>query len=281
MLQALLGRLKTYSLTTNLDAVESELLRVEALIGRLASAKSEIAAAESFLRTMEDSGTRAPGDGADESAPPSRPRPEIASELRGVTSRLEELTGRYNMALGEIRAMGDPAILGSEKLAAEAELAVQKMQFDALTLAVDTLRASSAELQSRFSPLLSETAGSIVRRLTGGRYDKLAFDKALEATAKTSDETVSRSILALSAGTADQIWLALRLSIVGLVLPREDACPLILDDALSNFDDRRAALALDYLKELASERQILLFTCHGREGAHFADAPDVNVVRFA
>ena len=41
----------------------------------------------------------------------------------------------------------------------------------------------------------------------------------------------------------------------------------MLDDALANFDDARMALALETLEELGQERQILLFTCHGREAA--------------
>ena len=65
----------------------------------------------------------------------------------------------------------------------------------------------------------------------------------------------------------DQLYLAVRLAVCQLALPEEDPSPLVLDDALINFDDARMALALDCLKDLARERQILLFTCHGREGA--------------
>ena len=40
-----------------------------------------------------------------------------------------------------------------------------------------------------------------------------------------------------------------------------------LDDALADFDDGRMALALETLEEYARGRQVLLFTCHGREAA--------------
>ena len=43
--------------------------------------------------------------------------------------------------------------------------------------------------------------------------------------------------------------------------------PVLLDDALCAFDDKRMGLALALLKELGAERQILLFSCHGREAA--------------
>ena len=81
------------------------------------------------------------------------------------------------------------------------------------------------------------------------------------------DGLLPRRALALSQGTADQLYLAVRLAVCDLVLPGEDPCPLVLDDALANFDDARMALALETLAELGKQRQILLFTCHSRERA--------------
>ena len=281
ILQPLENHLMSLSLNVDLGSVESELLRIEALMNKLAESGAELAATENYLRAVTDTVGDKPAEDSDvEALSPARSRQTITTDLTAATARLEDLGSRYNMALGEIRAMGDPAILGSEKKAAEAELLEQRAQLESLTLAVETLRDAHTELQTRFSPLLSETAGKFIQRLTGDRYEKLVFDKSLDAAAKTRDDTVSRSALALSAGTSDQLYLSLRLAIVELVLPEKNACPLILDDALSNFDDTRAQLALDYLKELAGTRQILLFTCHGREGAYFSGDPDVNVIRF-
>lgn len=265
---SLTEKLSSYAIGGDRLGINRELDRIESLLEKLSAAKAEIQAAESYLKTIREADTAA---GSDSEPPPAptRSRQEIAAELQAVTGRHEDLTRRYNIALGEIRALGDPVILGSEKIAAEALLDEHRAQYDALSLAVEALKDANSELQSRFSPLLSETAGRIIGRLTGGRYEKLTFDKTLDAFAKTTDEAVSRNILALSAGTADQIYLALRLAVCELVLPAENPCPLILDDALTNFDDRRAGLALSYLAELAEKRQILLFTCHGREAAFF------------
>ena len=60
----------------------------------------------------------------------------------------------------------------------------------------------------------------------------------------------------------DQLYLALRLAICDLLLP--DA-PIVLDDVLVYFDDERALLALETLREMSKSRQILLFTCQNRE----------------
>jgi uncharacterized protein YhaN len=118
-----------------------------------------------------------------------------------------------------------------------------------------------------------------MERLTGGRYEKVSLDRELRAAAQREGELMPRSVLALSQGTADQLYLAVRLAVCQLVLPGEEPCPLILDDALANFDDGRMALALDCLAQLARERQILLFTCHSREGAWAEGRENVRVQR--
>ena len=81
-------------------------------------------------------------------------------------------------------------------------------------------------------------------------------------TAGAQSEATLRSPLWRSDGTADQLWLALRLALSETLAP--DA-PLILDDALVRFDDRRLQTALEVLAELSRNRQILLFTCQSRE----------------
>ena len=74
----------------------------------------------------------------------------------------------------------------------------------------------------------------------------------------------------------DQLYLAVRLAVCDLCLPQRP--PIVLDDALADFDDGRAAQGLALLRELAEEQQVLLFTCHGREREQLKGAPDVTVL---
>ena len=64
--------------------------------------------------------------------------------------------------------------------------------------------------------------------------------------------------------------LAVRLAVCDMVLPADH--PLILDDALTSFDDERMEAALRYLMEISRQRQILLFTRQEREGQYLAQA---------
>ena len=84
----------------------------------------------------------------------------------------------------------------------------------------------------------------------------------MRVTVHPTGSTTDRSLSYLSGGTVDQLYLALRLAICDLLLPD---CPIILDDALVYFDDERLRVALEVLRELGRQRQILLFTCTDRE----------------
>ena len=79
--------------------------------------------------------------------------------------------------------------------------------------------------------------------------------------------TVDGRILGIdqvSAGTQDQIYLALRLAIMDCLSP-DEKLPLILDDAFARYDEDRLEQVLRILAGEAEERQILIFTCQNRE----------------
>ena len=171
------------------------------------------------------------------------------------------------MALGELKSTGDLAELAVRREAAREELDRRQTEYAALEIALKALDAAHAGLQARFSPALNHLAGDYLAKLTGGKYDKVSLTRQFEALAEEAGGLQPRRALALSQGTADQLYLAVRLAVCQLVLPQEEPCPLVLDDALANFDDSRMAQALDCLSQLGEERQILLFTCHSRESA--------------
>ena len=107
----------------------------------------------------------------------------------------------------------------------------------------------------------------------------MVLDRSLHLSAEPAGDTLYRDAALLSAGTADQLYLAARLAICDLVLPQDKQVPLVLDDALANFDDARCAAALRWLRKEAKRRQILLFTCHSREAAFFAGDAGVSIQR--
>ena len=90
--------------------------------------------------------------------------------------------------------------------------------------------------------------------------------KALEQyQARSIDDPTPRDTAYLSAGTADLLYLSVRLALCELTCPADDPCPLVLDDTLVNFDDARAGRAMALFREIAQHRQVILFTCHERD----------------
>jgi hypothetical protein len=207
---------------------------------------------------------------------PDRTVQETYRLLTAATLRLEQVNESLNQALGRQKAMGDPAALSAQREELERELVRRQQEYDALTLALESLHQANLLLQERFSPALNHLAGNYLAQLTKARYSSVSFNRALEGAAARAEDVLPRSALYLSRGTADQLYLALRLAVCGLCLPEKP--PILLDDALTAFDDTRLISALKLLGELAQEQQILLFTCQNREAAAFIGNEQVKVV---
>ena len=90
----------------------------------------------------------------------------------------------------------------------------------------------------------------------------MQLSRDLRIQAGAGNEDVLHEALWRSDGTVDQLYLALRLAVARELTP---ALPLILDDALVRFDDRRLKAALEILQEESRHKQVILFTCQHRE----------------
>ena len=207
--------------------------------------------------------------------PPVRSKAAAAAQLAAVERELERCRGELARAEGALAHLGGGPDGSARRAELDGQLAQRLEEYDALTAALDALSAANAVLRERFSPALNRKAGEIFAALTGGRWPRLELARDFTAQAVREDETLPRPWLALSAGTAEQLYLSVRLAVCALTAPD---VPLVLDDALAAFDDERCALALDYLQGAARERQILLFSCHSRE-ADWAAERGAPVIR--
>ncbi len=184
---------------------------------------------------------------------------KIAYEERNAAQKLAELNSRYDRINGAISAKGDPVSMEAELEKLQEELALAQEQTEAIDIALAALRSADETLRSRFSPQITAEAGKILGELTGNKYPAVLLEPDLRLSVREEGGTVMRPAAAMSCGTADQMYLALRLAMCHQLLPAE--APLILDDALVNFDEKRAAAALSLLQKEAESRQVILFTC--------------------
>ena len=200
--------------------------------------------------------------------------PVPARDVSGLTNEQAEAALARTQALaaavqsqldqsrGRLEQFGSEVELSAKKQALTQKLDLLNERREALTLARQTLEQANAALAERFSPRLVREASDIFSELTGGRYARVQISRQMDMEAGQPDAAMRRSLF-LSGGTADELYLSVRLAVCRLLLP-EDA-PIVLDDALAMFDDDRLCLALCLLQREAANRQILLFTCQSRE----------------
>lgn len=186
---------------------------------------------------------------------------QLKRELSAAQRNCDLLSARISEIKGRIETLGDPLVLGSELKNMESLHETMQAEFDAIALAVETLREADADIQSRFSPELGRLAAQYMSVVTGGRYESILINRDFTARTRLAGDVVPREMEYLSAGTLDLMYLAVRLAVCTLALPEDASCPLILDDTLVNLDAERTAQAMKLLGEIAKQRQVILFTC--------------------
>ena len=184
----------------------------------------------------------------------------LGRSLTAAQENVARLERAFSELSGRLKVMGDPVVLASELGAMQEEYALVQGEYDAIALAIDTLRAADADIQSRFSPELGRTAANYMSLMTGGRYTSVSVNRDFSVRTGMEGDSVAREAEYLSAGALDLMYFALRLAICRLALPDAQA-PLILDDTLVNLDPERTAQAMSLLHEIAKERQVIVFTC--------------------
>jgi uncharacterized protein YhaN len=84
---------------------------------------------------------------------------------------------------------------------------------------------------------------------------------------------------AMSTGTREQLYLAVRLAYVRHYCDAAEPLPLVLDDVLVNFDAARARATLRVLADFAATSQVLILTCHEHLTAMAREVTGVEAVR--
>lgn len=193
----------------------------------------------------------------------------------GSAARLQQQIAQVQ---GQLAALGGAEDAPQRIARKQEQLHRLQGEYDSLALALDVLRSANTTLQNRFSPELGRRAAEIFADMTGSPWSHILLDREFRLSAEAGSDPTRRSVQLLSSGTADQLYLAVRLAICEMVLPAEQNAPLILDDALLTFDDERLHKTLDYLVRLGEQRQILLFSCQSREADYLASHSGVHIL---
>ncbi len=186
--------------------------------------------------------------------------------------QLEQQRSKIDQTIGELRTLlkqmdGNAA---AAQAADEAQLALAEMQnlserYIQIHLAASILRKSIERYREQNQGPVIKRASEIFQKLTLNQFAGIKTDYSSNTDQPIlmgirETDKIGLTTNAMSDGTRDQLYLALRLaSIERYTQPR---LPLILDDILINFDDERSQATLSILGELSKNRQIIFLTHH-------------------
>ena len=191
---------------------------------------------------------------------------KITGELDPAIQSLAEQKGEAKKMLEQMDG-GELAARKAEEVENNlAELRTAAEQYLRLQVGVDMLRREIEDFRRRNQDPVLTIASQIFSELTLGSFSGLKTDvddrgePILVGIRDNGGQTVE--VEAMSTGSRDQLYLALRLASLRHRAEKGRAMPFIVDDILINFDDARSAATLQVLAEQGRNNQLILFTHH-------------------
>jgi uncharacterized protein YhaN len=142
-----------------------------------------------------------------------------------------------------------------------------------LKLAQHALQKVKEDYQQTKLPAVLETSSGYFSKITEGEYQSILFTDANELLVLKGDGTRFYPH-ELSRGTAEQVYLAIRLAVAANAGPA--GFPVLMDDIAVNFDQKRTRRTLSLIQEFARDRQVLFFTCHSHIESIVPDVPFIH-----
>ena len=123
------------------------------------------------------------------------------------------------------------------------------------------LKEAQEKVHRDIAPMLKATVQERLPQVTGGRYTDCLINPADLRVEVSGPGGQRRDVALLSHGTAEQVYLLLRLALARhLTKGRGEACPLILDDVVGASDSERKQAVLETLLAISESNQVILFT---------------------
>lgn len=203
----------------------------------------------------------------------------LAEQMLNLEARRDagnEEIGRLRKQLEDIARSDEIARLQTARESLKAELAEKVREYRVVVTARGLIRDTLRSYVRQHQPEVLGSAGGMFATITDGRYVRVET-AAGDDGGDTNDIVVvsrdERQLQAdlLSRGTAEQLYLAVRLALAADFSSRSTSLPVIVDDCLVNFDPIRQRGIARALADYAEERQLLLFTCHPETERIFAE----------
>lgn len=135
-----------------------------------------------------------------------------------------------------------------------------RKEIQAVSIAGAKIKEAAGNLQKLTGQKLQDEISEIFAQITEGKYKRVLLTENFEIYLDTGEKYLQ--LYQVSYGTAEQIYLALRLA-CGTILCQEEELPLILDETFAMYDEKRLIQALKYISQRKS--QVILFSSNKRE----------------
>ena len=133
---------------------------------------------------------------------------------------------------------------------------------DKINKAKEYIQIAYEKMKNNITPKFTANLSNIMQKISNEKYKRIYINDSEGMLVELPNgEYVSAE--KLSTGTIEQLYLALRLSMVKEI--SEETMPIILDEAFAYYDDVRLENVLKFIKENFAENQIIIFTCTHRE----------------
>lgn len=183
-----------------------------------------------------------------------------------TTEELNNDKVKYNSFTYQLDHIQEELELLPQKEETYSSLQEEKKELQEKTRAINQAKAwmekAYSQMQKNITPQLTENLSKNMSKISGGKYQKIVIDA--ENKIRIEDEKGQYiPIERLSIGTIDQMYLALRLSMINQL--SSEKMPIILDESFAYFDQERLKNMLAFLGIELKNYQVILLTCSTRE----------------
>ncbi|MBM6995345.1 AAA family ATPase [Paenibacillus sp. DXFW5] len=209
------------------------------------------------------------------------------AELERLLQTMEELELRQQLEMSEQDLQQAEVLLGQlqekrGRLLQEQENLAARCRRDDLVQQLEEQRAALSDRLDQYAvmavcheligrarrvyeeerqPAVLQAASGYFAEMTGGTYRRIVMKMGTQELMAEHTELGPLESTLLSRGTAEQLYLAMRLALSEAV-SGQGSLPLLLDDLFVNFDEGRLEGALSVLRKVADRQQIMMMTCH-------------------
>ena len=203
-----------------------------------------------------------------------RQREADLAEIDARRSELDTERGSIRTTLDGLASEEDSSRLRLERHRLSEELQGHARDWAVRAIAESLIRQAQSKFEQERQPDVIRHAERFFRDVTDGAYQTV-FSPLGSSEINVMDATGNvRTPQQLSRGTREQLFLSLRFGLILEMGQHSERLPVIVDEALVNFDPTRGTKAAGSFIELSETNQVLVFTCHPQIVDWFVDATD-------